>query len=230
MKELIIIPARKGSKGIPGKNIKLLNGKPLILYTVELARQLFNDSQICVSTNCKEIKKIVEDTGLEVPFLRPDNLSTDIATTESVLHHAIDWFEKYRYKPEVLILLQPTSPFRKSEHIIESLNMFSDDLDMVVSVHKAKSNPYYVHFKEDDNGYLYKLKNESFTRRQDCPKVWEINGSIYVINVENLKKTKISSFTKNKKYVINNQLYSIDIDDSFDWLVAETIIKNKMLS
>lgn len=229
MKELIVIPARKGSKGIPGKNIKLLNGKPLILYTIELARKLFKDNQICVSTDSEEIKQIVEDAGLEVPFLRPDNLSTDFASTESVLHHALDWYEKNRYKPESIILLQPTSPFRKSEHIIESLGMFSDELDMVISVQEAKSNPYYVHFEEGDNGYLSKLKNESFKRRQDCPKVWEINGSIYIINARKLKSSKISSFKKNKKYVMKNPFYSIDIDDSFDWLIAKTIIDNKLL-
>ena len=229
MNILIIIPARSGSKGLPGKNIKLLNGKPLINYTVELARELFDDNQICVSTDSLEIKKIVEKTGLGVPFLRPKNLATDFAKTEEVLRHAIDWYEKNRFSPNVVILLQPTSPFRKSKHIKEALSLFSEDIDMVVSVKESTSNPYYVFFEENIDGYLCKFKKGNFNRRQDCPKVWEINGSIYVINVKKLKEYKINSFKKIKKTIMSNPFYSIDIDNNFEWLLAETIIKNKLV-
>ena len=229
MNELIIIPARKGSKGIPEKNIKALNGKPLINYTIEIARKLFDDSKICVSTDCLKIKKVVENLGLEVPFLRPDELSEDYSSTEDVLHHAINWYEKNRFSPDVVILLQPTSPFRKSKHIKEALSLFSKDIDMVVSVKESTSNPYYVLFEENIDGYLCKLKKGNFQRRQDCPKVWEINGSIYVINVERLKECKMNSFKKIKKTIMSNPFYSADIDNDFDWLVAETIINNKLV-
>ncbi len=147
MKPLIIIPARGGSKGIPGKNIKKLGGKPLIEYTLEAARELFSDQQICVSTDSLEIKKVVENLGLAVPFLRPNELATDTASTYDVLLHALNFYEHRNYKPDAVILLQTTSPFRTSTHISEALKLYSNNYDMVVSVKKTKSNPYYVLFE-----------------------------------------------------------------------------------
>jgi len=225
MKPLVIIPARGGSKGVPKKNIKLLNGKPLINYTIEAAQSVFDNEIICVTTDSQEIKNVVENTtNLIVPFLRPDSLATDTAGTYEVLMHAIDFYEQQGYLADTLILLQPTSPFRTGQHIKEAINLYSHDIDMVVSVKETKSNPYYVLFEDNQEGFLSKSKEANFTRRQDCPNVWEFNGAIYIINIKSLRKGAIASFKKSLKYVMNEK-ESIDIDTMFDWKLCQAILK-----
>ncbi|MDP5028532.1 MAG: acylneuraminate cytidylyltransferase family protein [Flavobacterium sp.] len=223
MKPLIIIPARGGSKGVPRKNIKLLNGIPLIHYTIKAAKQLFNDSLICVSTDDVEIKEISEQASLSVPFLRPKELASDTSGSYEVLLHAIEHYANSGYEADTLILLQPTSPFRTSSQIEEALKLYSDDIDMVVSVKETKSNPYYILFEEDENGFLRKSKEATFTRRQDCPKVWEYNGAIYIINISSLKEQAIGEFKKVIKYEMD-EFSSHDIDTLFDWDMSELMI------
>lgn len=226
MKPLVLIPARGGSKGIPGKNIKLLGGKPLIQYTIEAARTLFQDETICVSTDDLKIRETVEQLGLVAPFLRPDELATDTAGSYEVMLHAIHFYESKGYNPDILVLLQPTSPFRTSKHIEEALKLFRFDIDMVVSVKETTSNPYYVLFEENSDGYLEKSKTASFARRQDCPKVWEINGAIYLINVESLKSKNLSEFKRIIKMPMD-AAHSVDIDSPLDWDFAEFLINRK---
>lgn len=226
MKPLIVIPARGGSKGVPRKNIKVLGDKPLIQYTIDAAKGVFDDEFICVSTDDFEIKSVVEQLGLKVPFLRPNELASDTAGTYEVLLHAISYYESKGYFPDTLILLQPTSPFRTSAHIKEALKLYHESIDMVVSVKETKANPYYILFEEDSNGYLKKTKEASFTRRQDCPKVWEYNGAIYIINVKALKASAISQFTKVCKFEMD-ETSSHDIDTLLDWRIAEIIINDK---
>lgn len=223
MKTLYLIPARGGSKGIPGKNIKPLAGKPLICYTIDAARGVAADEDICVSTDSLEIKDIVEKHGLTVPFLRPYELSTDEASTEDVIKHALDFYRQKGLDYELVVLLQPTSPLRTGFHIREACKKFSGELDMLVSVCEAKANPYYVLFEEEENGFLFKSKDANFTRRQECPVVYELNGAIYIINLKSLKEKRIKNFNKIKKYEME-RASSIDIDDEFDWLVAEILI------
>lgn len=224
MKPLIIIPARGGSKGVPRKNIKLLKGIPLIHYTIKAAQKLFDNALICVSTDDEEIKKVAEQTSLVVPFLRPKELASDSSGTYEVLMHAIEHFANNGYEADTLILLQPTSPFRTSSHIEEALKIYSNEIDMVVSVKETPSNPYYVLFEEDENGYLKKSKDANFIRRQDCPKVWEYNGAIYIININSLKKKTLNKFTKVRKFIMDD-FSSHDIDTLFDWEIAKTIIE-----
>lgn len=224
---LVIIPARGGSKGVPGKNIKPLGGKPLIYYTIEAAREVFPDDQILVTTDSEEIKECVEKTGLKVPFLRPPELATDTARTYEVLLHAIHYAESTRYKPDVVILLQPTSPFRTGRQIQEALSLFDDKCEMVVSVKETKANPYYTLREENSDGWLEKSKKGNFTRRQDCPKVYEVNGAIYVIRVEALKKQPLHQFQKVRKCVMD-EMSSHDIDTDVDWLVAEALKNNQL--
>jgi len=223
---LVVIPARGGSKGVPRKNIKLLNGKPLIHYTIKAAQEMFDDKIICVTTDNNEIKEVVEQMNLKVPFIRPAELASDTSGSYEVLLHAISYYENNGYHPDVLIFLQPTSPFRTSEHIKAALKSYSKDIDMVVSVKETQSNPYYLLFEEDNKtGYLNKSKMGTFTRRQDCPKVWELNGALYIINVESLKKETIGAFKKVIKYEMD-EIASHDIDTLFDWKIAESIIQN----
>ncbi|MCW3805808.1 cytidylyltransferase domain-containing protein [Plebeiibacterium marinum] len=221
---LIIIPARGGSKGLPGKNIKTLRGKPLICYTIDAAREVAEDIDICVSTDDCEIKNVVENYGLKVPFLRPTELATDTADAYSVILHALRYYEGYGVNYEQIILLQPTSPFRNGKHIKEANDLYSNDIDMVVSVKETKSNPYYLLFEENEKGYLEKSKKGDFTRRQDCPRVWEYNGAIYIINVESLLKMKMNQFSKIIKYEMDD-LSSVDIDDEMDFQLAVTLFK-----
>jgi CMP-N,N'-diacetyllegionaminic acid synthase len=224
MKILYLIPARGGSKGIPGKNIKPLAGRPLIFYTIEAARKVAADEDICVSTDSEEIKRMVEKDGLKVPFIRPNKLSTDEASSEDVMMHAVNFYASVGRHYDVLVLLQPTSPIRTAQHLEEALKHFSNDVDMVVSGCETKANPYYVLFEEDENGLLHKSKEAAFTRRQDCPKVFEINGAIYIINVDSLRVKGIKNFGIIKKYEMD-RLSSIDIDDETDWFLAEQILK-----
>lgn len=224
MKPLIVIPARGGSKGVPRKNIKLLGGKPLINWTIDEARKIFSDDLICVSTDDLEIKNTVEKSGLKVPFLRPEELATDKAGSYEVLLHAIQFYESKGYYADVLVLLQPTSPFRNSNQIQEAFNLYNPNLDMVVSVKETKSNPYYTLFEENESGYLVKSKKSNIARRQDLPQVWEYNGAIYIINVETLKQKSIIDFEKIKKYTMD-EFTSHDIDTILDWKLAEILIE-----
>ena len=228
METVVVIPARGGSKGVPGKNIKSLGGKPLIQHTIDAAKEVFNQSQIIISTDNLQIKETVEKLGTMVPFLRPKELATDTAGSREVLLHVVEFLSNKGRFPDVLVLLQPTSPFRTSHQIKMAMKLFKKQkgLDMVVSVKETKSNPYYVLFEEDENGYLKKSKKSDILRRQDVPKVWEYNGAIYVIKTSSLKKHGIANFEKTIKYEMD-ELSSIDIDTPLDWLLAEQIIKSR---
>lgn len=224
MKILVIIPARGGSKGIPHKNIKPLAGKPLIHYTIDVARQIVANEDICVSTDDPEIIQCVEDYGLKVPFVRPSELATDTAGTYEVLLHALNYYEQQGKTYDVVILLQNTSPFRTSEQVKEALALYNSNLDMVVSVKECSANPYYCVFEEDKEGFLNISKGDgSITRRQDAPKVYEYNGAIYVINPKSLKEMPLYKFTKRIKYVMDEKS-SLDLDTMNDWQMAELLI------
>jgi len=227
MNYLVIIPARGGSKGVPGKNIRLLNGKPLIQYTIEAAQEVFPNDSICVSTDSHEIKSCVEKIGLNVPFMRPLELATDEAGSFEVLQHALRFFSQMGHNPEAIILLQPTSPLRTGKHIKEAIKIYEshNKLDMLVSVCETKSNPYFSLFEENGDGFLIKSKASNFTRRQDCPKVWEYNGAIYIISVESLRIYNSLAFPNVKKYVMP-EAESVDIDSLEDFYLAEIIMKN----
>ncbi len=222
-KTLFIIPARGGSKGIPGKNIKLLNGKPLIRYSIDYARSFTSDENICVTTDDYLIINSVEEYGLKIPFIRPSYLATDTAGTYEVLIHALNYYKDAGITYEKIVLLQPTSPFRNPEHFIAANSLFSTEVDMVVSVSETKANPYYNLFEENAQGFLCKSKPSNFIRRQDCPPVYEYNGSIYIINAKSLRLKKINQFETVIKYVMPLE-YSIDLDTPFDWKIAELLL------
>jgi CMP-N,N'-diacetyllegionaminic acid synthase len=227
MKALYLIPARGGSKGIPHKNRKLLNDKPLIYYAIDAAREIADDEDICVSTDDDEIIRVCEEHGLKVPFKRPDELAQDGSGSYEVIMHAIKFFEKQGRVYDTVVLLQPTSPFRTSQHIREAMELYTPDCDMVVSVNEAKTNPYYVMFQEDKDGYLKHILEGHFTRRQDCPTVYEYNGAVYVMNIQALKAKPLSAFIKNKKYIMP-QNASVDLDTMDDWEYAEFLIKKEI--
>ncbi len=225
MRALVIIPARGGSKGIPKKNIKLLGGKPLIHYSIDTARAIVGDDDICVSTDDEEIIRCVENYGLKVPFVRPAELATDVAGTYEVLLHALDYYEKRGRQYDVVILLQNTSPFRRIEQVKECLALYKPDIDMVVSVKECAANPYYNVFEEDERGYLRISKGDgNIFRRQDAPKVYEYNGAIYIMNAAALKTTHMHRMRKRVKYLMDD-LSSFDLDTIWDWQIAEMIVE-----
>ena len=229
MNILVVIPARGGSIGIPHKNIKKLNGKELITYSIDVARQLTSDDNICVSTDDDNIIATVENYGLKVPFKRPIELATDSAGTNGVLLHALDFYENQGRTYDVIVLLQPTSPFRSIDSLSAAVDLYTPDVDMVVSVKEAVTNPYYNSFEENDKGLLVISKGEGLIeRRQDAPKVWEFNGSIYVINTTRLKEVGLSRLNRIKKYVMDD-FHSIDLDTMMDWYMAEYIISNHLI-
>lgn len=222
MKILFLIPARGGSKGLPGKNIKPLNGKPLICYTIDAAREVSEDADICVSTDDKEIIAVVEDYGLKVPFIRPAEFATDHATSEQVLDHAIQFYESQGKPYDIVVLLQVTSPLRTGKHLKEALNLIKPNSEMIVSVKETDSNPYYVLFEEDHTGLLKKSKEANFARRQDCPTVYQLNGAIYIVSVKALKLKGLANLQK-EKYIMDKES-SIDIDDKIDFMIADFLI------
>lgn len=229
MRPLVIIPARGGSKGIPRKNIKNLNGKPLIYYTIDIAREIVSDSDICVTTDDSEIIAAVEKYGLKVPFIRPDYLASDITGTYDVLLHALGFYERKGERYDNIILLQCTSPFRQVQDVKNALDLYSPGIDMVVSVKETAANPYYNCFEEDADGFLKLSKgNGRYVRRQDAPKTWEYNGAVYIINPESLKKSPLSKFERKVKYVMDD-IHSLDLDTMFDWKMAELMLKENLV-
>ena len=228
MKKLFLIPARGGSKGLPRKNILPLAGKPMICYSIDAAKGAMEPGdELCVSTEDSEIIQVVKDYGIDVPFKRPPELASDTANTEQVITHTIEWYRLRNVVFDIIILLQPTSPLRNAFHVKEALSLWSQEIDMVVSVKVTDSNPYYVLFEEDEKGLLKKSKDGVFTRRQDCPEVYELNGATYVINVSSFSNEIKVEEKKIRKYLMD-KIDSIDVDDQIDFDNAELILKNRL--
>ncbi len=221
MRILYLIPARRGSKGLPGKNTKLLGDKPLIEYSIEFAlNNLKNDDELCISTNDEAVIAIAKSKGISIPFIRPEELANDNASSHDVIIHAINHYEKLNQIFDAILLLQPTSPFRIQDDLTHLIKEYSVDTDMVVSVKLAKENPYFSLFEQNSEGFLIKSKEGNFERRQDCPEVYAFNGSMYLINNKSIKTSRISEF-KNIKKIIMPDERSVDIDTLADWTLAE---------
>jgi CMP-N,N'-diacetyllegionaminic acid synthase len=228
MNFLYVIPARFGSKGLPGKNIKPLGGRPLIEHSIDFALENMNEGdELCISTNDSSVLEIAAKMNVSVPFIRPDHLATDNASTYDVLSHALNHYEEKDQKFDAIVLLQPTSPFRSKTDLQLMMEIYDSDIDMIVSVKVSKENPYFTLFEEDEHGFLVKSKVNDFTRRQDCPQVLAFNGSIYIINTASFKQNNnISLFKKIKKYIMPESR-SIDIDTGADWVLAEYYLQNQ---
>jgi CMP-N,N'-diacetyllegionaminic acid synthase len=221
MRILYLIPARKGSKGLPGKNTKLLGDKPLIEYSIEFAlNNLKNNDELCISSNDEAVLAVAKSKGISIPFIRPEELANDNASSHDVIIHAINHYEKLNQTFDAVLLLQPTSPFRIQDDFTHLINEYDDTIDMVVSVKLAKENPYFTLFEENYEGFLNKSKVGNFERRQDCPEVYAFNGSMYLINIKSIKKSRIADL-KNIKKIIMPDERSVDIDTLADWTLAE---------
>jgi CMP-N,N'-diacetyllegionaminic acid synthase len=230
MSELFLITAREGSKGIINKNIKLLCGKPLLYYSIDIAKQYSDNDHICVSTDSNKIKQVVEDYGLEVPFLRPKILAEDNSSSFDVIRHAIQYYEAIGRKFSKIILLQPTSPLRKYIHIHEAIREYEkNNLDALYSVKLAEATPSYLLYNEV-GGLLKQCQDSSEFQRQEGRAVFQVNGSIYIFNPAVFEKYNSFHEIENVGKYLMPKEYSIDIDDMFDWRVCEMLIKNDVLS
>ncbi|MES2616816.1 MAG: acylneuraminate cytidylyltransferase family protein [Bacteroidota bacterium] len=220
---LFLIPARGGSKGLPGKNIKPLNGKPLIIHSLDYAHEVKAENDIIhLSTDDEMIRNTAIEFGYQVPELRPAELATDQSPTEDTIRYTLQYYASQGITFKNIIVLQPTSPFREALHFNEMM-LLRENTDMVVSVGISKQNPYFSLFEENKDQFLEVSKKGPYTRRQDCPPVYFYNGTIYIINVQAFNNKKhIASFDKIRKYVMADK-YCIDIDTEFDFKFAELI-------
>lgn len=226
MTPLYIIPARGGSKGIPRKNIRLLGDKPLIAYAIEAAKsaQAHSGGYVMLSTDDAEIAAVAASCGLETEYMRPAELATDTSGSREFMLHAMDWAREHGVRFDCVVLLQPTSPLRSAKHILEAMELYTEDCDMVVSVTTAPCNPYYDLFEEQPDGTLRVCKGDGlYTRRQDVPPVFLYNGAVYVINPSSLRAMPMGAFPRRIPYYMAPEL-SIDLDTPDDWSRAEQIM------
>ena len=205
--------------------MKILGDRPLIDYSIDFARNFTSDTNICVSSDDNDLIDHVNYNYFQIEFKRPENLSTDHSTTSDVIIHAINYYETLGRYYDLAVLLQPTSPFRDVEDFNLMLSEWTEDLDLLVSVKESHDSPYFNIFEEDSNGFLEKSKEIGITRRQDGPKVYAFNGSIYIYKVSSLVGRRIKRI---KKYLMKDPICSIDIDTSFDFMQCETVITNKL--
>ncbi|MDR6121912.1 CMP-N,N'-diacetyllegionaminic acid synthase [Bacillus sp. SLBN-46] len=213
---LAIIPARGGSKGIPGKNIIKINEKPLIQYTIEAALSSKYLDRIIVSTDCKSIAEVSLSCGAEVPFIRPESLAKDTSKTIDVLLHAVDDLRKVGDKYDYLVLLQPTQPLRTAKHIDEAIEMIINKKgESLVSISEVSEHPLLMRRLDSHCNVQKLLHMESTVRRQDFPKYYKVNGSIY-INQINSNFNLNTSLNDNKLGYVMNKDYDLDIDEPSD--------------
>lgn len=227
MKILGLIPARGGSKGVPGKNIKLLGGKPLIQYTSDVALDSQLLAKTIVSTDDDAIIFTSKKIGLDVPFKRPQNLAEDKSPTLPVILHALDYLESKGEYFDAVCLLQATSPFRTVEFLNKAIQQFIDNnTDSLVSVLEVphEYNPHWT-FELDDNQHLKIATGEEeiITRRQSLPKAYHRDGSLYITKTAVLREQN-SLYGKTISHIESPKERYVNIDTLEDWKKAEQLV------
>lgn len=226
MRIIASICARGGSKGIPGKNIRPLCGKPLIAHTIETARRCQTIERVIVSTDSQEIAEIARKTQAEIPFLRPEELARDDTPKIPVLQHLISHLQdQEKYYPDIVVDLDPTSPLRTEEDIRACISMVAyEGAENVFSVTPARRNPYFNMVElVDGRVRLVKQLPAAVPSRQSAPTVYDMNASIYVWKTEVLMKTDTLYLEKTRIYVMPE--WAIDIDSETDFQMVEHIAK-----
>ncbi|MBI4699330.1 MAG: acylneuraminate cytidylyltransferase family protein [Nitrospirae bacterium] len=230
MKILAFIPARAGSKRVPNKNLKPLQGKPLIAYTIKAAKSARHINRIVVSTDSEEIASIARQYGAEVPFIRPGNISQSDSTEMQFFEHALDRFRlNENYEPDMIVLLYPTSPFRKPESIDRAVGemLKHPEADSLRSVRLCHEHPYKMWVIED--GYLKPFvsgqsPNVHTLSYQLLPTVYIQNASIYITKPSTIRNKKSPTGDVIIPFVMD-ELESIDINTPLDFKIAEMILK-----
>lgn len=226
---LAIIPARGGSKGLPKKNIRLLNNKPMIAYTIHAALHSRFINQIIVSTDDPDIADITKKNGAEV-LNRPSELATDNASTIDVVLHCLSILEEQNRLPDYVILLQPTSPLRTVNDIDDSITLLSlGNGDAVISVRENEHPPYWSCIIE--NQLLKPAFGEQYLRirRQEIPLTYTPNGAIYIATPDHIKQNRNFYGERTLPFVMPKER-SVDIDSEIDFILADAIMKKGNIS
>ncbi len=227
MRILAVITARGGSKRLPGKNIRLLRGRPLIVWSIDAARGLSDICDILVSTDDEKIAQTARAAGAIAPWLRPADLSGDTAGSVDVCLHALDWYESEHGTVDGLLLLQPTSPLRRAATIARGIAMFERlPHRPVVSVSPADSHPLLCYRTEDNAMTPYIARESEAIRSQDLPPAYVINGALYLIRPSQLRMTRTFCPPDVQPLVIEPPWEGLDIDTPWDWFLAERIAEN----
>ena len=226
MRILALITARGGSKRIPGKNIRPLGGKPLIVWSINVAKDITEIVDILVSTDDLKISEVAKNAGAMVPWLRPPELATDTTSSEDVCLHALEWYEKENGTIDGLMLLQPTSPFRSRDTVLRGIELFRKQKHRpVIGVSTAKSHPMWC-FKIENGIMNQFIKGEGLRMQsQDLPSAYMINGAFYLISPEELIEQQLFYTENTMPLIAGSPEESIDIDTEWDWKLAEAIIK-----
>lgn len=221
---IAIIPARGGSKGLPGKNIRLLNGKPLIAHTIEAAISSNVFEQVIVNTDCSEIARIGEEYGANIPFIRPSDLATDSSSSIDMIRHTITWFEDKQIIYNNIALLQPTSPLRNALHIKKAFEIFHDtNVKSLISFVKEQ-HPIYWNKRINNEGLVEDLfKDTKSMARQNYIDTYVPNGAIYMFKSNILEGNTL--YTDNTYGYIMDSQSSIDIDTQEDFDYCEFLMR-----
>jgi len=229
MKYIALICARGGSKGLPGKNIKQLNGIPLIGWSIKIAKQIDRISRVIVSTDSEEIAKIALEYGAEVPFMRPENLALDNSPEWPVWRHSINYLENQQSeKIDALVVLPVTAPLRTIRDVNKCIDLFEKGgIDSVITVSKSNRNPYFNMISNDSKGYssLVIQSDKGIVRRQEAPQVFDMTTVAYVVDVNFVKEFN-GIFEGKVKSVTIPVERAIDIDTMLDFKVAECLLLN----
>jgi CMP-N,N'-diacetyllegionaminic acid synthase len=223
---IAVIPARGGSKGIPGKNVRGLVGKPLIAYTVEAALESKTLKRVVVSTDDAKIAEVAKSYGAEVPFLRPAELAKDDTPGLLVIQHAVKYMEEDEgHKLDVVVVLQPTSPLRSERYIDEAVEkLLRTGADSVITVCKVRHHPFWSFTVKGERLYPFSEKGITISRRQDLPEIYAVNGAVYAVRRDVLFEQN-SVFGRDTRAILMLHEESVDIDDYFDLFVAEMMLK-----
>lgn len=230
---LCVIPARKGSKGLRGKNLQNLCGKPLIYYVINTAKRSSLIDRVIVSTDSEEIALVAKSFGAEVPFLRPVEIAQDSTPLPPVLIHAMKYFDSQNWRPDILISFQPTSPLTRLKDLENGVKkMLDENCDSVSSVCKIEHyHPFRALKLIGDKVYpLTEYTTEEFANRQDRPVTYGHNGAFYIKSREILENWNGRDFCfgKDSRAIVVDSLYSVNIDTLLDLKVAETILKENL--
>jgi CMP-N-acetylneuraminic acid synthetase len=229
MKYIALICARGGSKGLSRKNIKPLNGIPLIGWSIKVAKKIEKVSRVIVSTDSEEIANIALEYGAEVPFMRPKELALDDSPEWLVWRHAITYLESQQgERIDNLVVLPATAPLRSIKDVNNCIDEFEKgDVDSIITVSEAKRNPYFNMTTNDDKGYSsIVINNDGVSRRQDAPKVFDMTTVAYVVKSEFIKKYN-GVFEGKVRSVCIPEERAIDIDTMLDFKIAEYLISSK---
>jgi CMP-N,N'-diacetyllegionaminic acid synthase len=222
-----LIPARKGSKRIKDKNKKVLLDKPLIEWTIEAGKSLEQITQVLVSTDDPEIMEIAKKSGVLAPWLRPVHLSEDKTSSMDVIFHALDWYESNISKIDGVLLLQPTSPFRSPETLLNGIKLFEKNpTSSIIGVSKIKQHPSWAY--KLSNGTLINFMSDQSvpTRSQDLESAYFPTGSFYLTSPEVLRRDKSFLSQTTIPLVVGSFEESIDIDTAEDFRIAELCAPN----